>query len=637
MKYLLGIVLMCAGTVYAQDKLNLVFILADDLGWADVSPNGQTTFYKTPNLERLAKRGMLFSHAYSASPLCSPTRASILTGLSPARTGITAPVCHLGEEILECTQPTKNGAPNKKTLPPIVPTRLKTSYPTVAKAFKAAGYATGHFGKWHLGREPYSPLQHGFDVDIPHWPGPGPAGSYVAPWKFDQFDPDPGEPNQHIEDRMAKEAVKWLEKNKGKPFYMNYWMFSVHAPFDAKKALIAKYQKTVDKRDLQRCPTYAAMIESMDDAVGTLMDALDRLDLAKNTLVVFTADNGGNMYNEVDGESPTSNRPLRGGKATMFEGGVRVPCIISWPGVVKAGAKSDVRVQTEDYFPTFIEAFGLQKAPGQIFDGVSVLPAWKGDAAFVRGPTFTYFPHDPGVPDWMPPAVAVHDGDWKLIRIFNHGENNQHRDQLYNLKNDLSETNNLAGLEPVRVKELDAKIEAFLVDTKAVLPRVNPAFDPSKYDPKEEGIQKPKAKAQQASKSKDDGDDPKLQGWKMRNGTATVKKGILTVKSAAEAKPFLGVGCPSAGGGGQVELRIKCANDGAAKIEWLKSPGEPNTAASVGYDVKGGDWQTITVTIPETASMGILRVYVPAGQPVEMDWIDIQLKAAGAKTKRTEF
>jgi arylsulfatase A-like enzyme len=636
MKQLMWILLLCAGAVCAQDKVNLVLILADDLGWADVSPNGHTTFYKTPNLERLAKRGMLFTQAYSASPLCSPTRASIMTGLSPARTGITAPVCHEGQEILECTQPAKNGAPNKKTLPPIVPTRLKTTYPTVAKAFKAAGYATGHFGKWHLGREPYSPLQHGFDVDIPHWPGPGPAGSFVAPWKFDKFDPDPGEPNQHIEDRMAKEAVKWLEQNKGKPFYMNYWMFSVHAPFDAKKALIEKYQKTVDKRDLQRCPTYAAMIESMDDAVGTLMDALDRLDLSKNTLVVFTADNGGNMYNEVEGESPTSNRPLRGGKATMFEGGVRVPCIISWPGVVKAGAKSDVRFQTEDYFPTFIEAFGLQKAPGQIFDGVSVLPAWKGDTAFVRAATFTYFPHDPGVPDWMPPAVAVHDGDWKLIRIFNHGENNQHRYQLYNLKDDLSETNNLAALEPARVKDLDAKIEAFLVDTKAVLPRINPAFDPAKYDPKEEGVQKPKAKATPSPKGQDAGDDPKLQGWKMRSGTATVKKGILTVKSAAEAKPFLGVGCPSAGGGGKVELRVKCAQDGAGKIEWLKSPGESNTS-SVNFEVKGGDWQTITVTIPETASMGILRVYVPAGQSVDIDWIDIQLNAAGSKSKRTEF
>jgi arylsulfatase A-like enzyme len=487
MRKLIALSLLAATTLAAQEKkTNLVFILADDLGWSDVTPNGHTTFYKTPNLERLAKRGMLFSQAYSASPLCSPTRSSILTGLSPARTGITSPVCHEPQEILECTQPANGGASAKKTLPPIVPTRLKTTYPTLAKAFKAAGYTTGHFGKWHLGKEPYSPLQHGFDVDIPHWPGPGPAGSFVAPWKFDHFDPDPGEPNQHLEDRMAKEAVKWLEQNK-----------------DAKKALIAKYAKTVDPKDAQRCPTYAAMIESMDDAIGTLLDTLDRLDLSKNTLVIFTSDNGGNMYNTVAGVAPTSNRPLRGGKATMFEGGVRVPCIVAWPGVVQAESKSDARVQTEDYFPTLIEALGLQKAPGQIFDGVSVLPAWKGDQTFTRPPTFTYFPHDPGVPDWMPPSVAVHDGDWKLIRIFYHGEDNQHRYQLYNLKQDIGETNNLAAQEPIRVKELDAKIEAFLTETKAVLPKINPNFDPSKYDPKEEGVStftKPKAPGKAAGK-----------------------------------------------------------------------------------------------------------------------------------------
>jgi len=495
MRKLIILSLLAATTLVAQEKkTNLLFILADDLGWSDVSPNGHTTFYKTPNLERLAKRGMLFSQAYSASPLCSPTRASILTGLSPARTGITSPVCHEPQEILECTQPPKGGAPNKKTLPPIVPTRLKTTYPTLAKAFKAAGYVTGHFGKWHLGKDPYSPLQHGFDVDIPHWPGPGPAGSFVAPWKFDKFDPDPGEPNQHLEDRMAKEAVKWLEQNKDKPFFMNYWMFSVHAPFDAKKALIEKYAKTVDPKDAQRCPTYAAMIESMDDAVGTLLDTLDRLDLSKNTLVIFTSDNGGNMYSKVAGDVPTSNRPLRGGKATMFEGGVRVPCIVAWPGVVQTSSRSDARVQTEDYFPTLIEALGLQKAPDQLFDGVSVLRAWKGDTTFTRPATFTYFPHDPGVPDWMPPSVAVHDGEWKLIRIFYHGENNQHRYQLYNLKQDLGEKTNLAAQEPARVKELDAKIESFLTETKAVLPKLNPNFDPSKYDPKEEGVSKMNAK-----------------------------------------------------------------------------------------------------------------------------------------------
>ena len=324
-----------------QPKPNIVFILADDLGWADTTLYGHTKFYQTPNVERLAQRGMTFTRAYSASPLCSPTRASILTGLSPARTGITAPACHLQSVVLE-PEPGKSGPPASKVVLPSTVTRLKTDYYTLAEALRDEGYATGHFGKWHLGHEPYSPLQHGFDVDVPHWPGPGPAGSYVAPWKFPDFDPDT--PNEHIEDRMAKEAVTFMEQHRKRPFFLNYWLFSVHAPFDAKESLIEKYCQRVDLSDSQRSPTYAAMVESMDDAVGMLLDTLERLGIADRTIVIFFSDNGGNMYDEVDGTTPTSNRPLRGGKATMFEGGVHVPCAVIWPGVVPGGTRSDAVV-----------------------------------------------------------------------------------------------------------------------------------------------------------------------------------------------------------------------------------------------------------------------------------------------------
>ncbi|HBJ83205.1 MAG TPA: N-acetylgalactosamine 6-sulfate sulfatase, partial [Verrucomicrobiales bacterium] len=297
---------------------NVLVILADDLGWSDTTLYGTTTFYQTPNLERLAKRGMTFTRAYSASPLCSPTRSALLTGLSPARSGITTPNCHEPRVVLQATTG-KKAPPDQKAIMPDPPTRLKTEYRTLAETLKDAGYATAHLGKWHLGAEPYSPLQQGFDFDLPHHPGPGPAGSFVAPWKFANFKEK--SPSEHIEDRMAAEAVAWMEQQAAKPFYMNYWMFSVHAPFDAKKANIEKHRARIDPKDEQRSPTYAAMIQSMDDAIGTLLDGLDRLKLADNTIILFTADNGGNMYNEVDGTTPTSNRPLRGGKATMFEGG----------------------------------------------------------------------------------------------------------------------------------------------------------------------------------------------------------------------------------------------------------------------------------------------------------------------------
>lgn len=309
----------------AAERPNVVMILADDLGWSDTTLFKTTRFYKTPNIERLAARGMTFTHAYSSSPLCSPTRSSILTGLSPARTGITTPNCHLPKVVLEASA-NATGPPNQKATIPDSVSRLDTKYYTLAEALKDNAYATGHFGKWHLGATPYSPLEHGFDVDVPHWPGPGPAGSYVAPWEFPDFDPDT--PDEHIEDRMAKEAVAFMETHKDEPFFLNYWMFSVHAPFDAKQDLIDAYKRKVNPDDPQRSPTYAAMIESMDDAVGALLDTLDRLQIADNTIIIFASDNGGNMYNEVDGTTATSNAPLRGGKATMYEGGVRGPGVV---------------------------------------------------------------------------------------------------------------------------------------------------------------------------------------------------------------------------------------------------------------------------------------------------------------------
>ena len=475
------------GGAATPSKPNVVFILADDLGWADTTLYGHTKYYHTPNLERLAKRGMTFTRAYSASPLCSPTRSSIMTGLSPARTGITTPNCHLPQVVLQATQG-KSAAPNQKAVQPVPVTRLNTTYFTLAEALKQAGYATGHFGKWHLGPAPYSPLQQGFDVDIPHWAGPGPAGSYVAPWKFKDFDADPGEPDQHIEDRMAKEAVKWLEKNKSHPFFLNYWMFSVHAPFDAKKSLIEKYKATANPEDPQHSPTYAAMVESMDDAIGTLIDTLDRLKLTDSTMIVFTSDNGGNMYNEVDGTTPTSNAPLRGGKATVYEGGVRVPCIVSIPWLVEAHSRNDTVIQSSDFYPTLLDLLALKPQMGQKFDGISIVPALKGQP-LDRKAIFTYFPHNPPVPDWLPPAVTATESDWKLIRLFFQGENGAHRYKLFNLHDDLGEKNDLAAKEPQRVKEMDALIEKFLVDTKAVQPIANPNFKAASYHPELEGVQ----------------------------------------------------------------------------------------------------------------------------------------------------
>lgn len=612
---------------------NVIVILADDLGWSDTSLYGTTTYYQTPNVERLAKRGMTFTRAYSASPLCSPTRSALLTGLSPARTGITVPNCHEPRVVLQATTG-KKAPPDQKAFMPDPVTRLKTEYRTLAETLKDADYATAHFGKWHLGPEPYSPLQQGFDFDLPHHPGPGPAGSFVAPWKFANFkEKSPGE---HIEDRMAAEAVTWIEQQKEKPFYLNYWMFSVHAPFDAKKANIETHRGRIDPRDAQRSPTYAAMIQSMDEAIGTLLDGLGRLKLADNTIIIFTADNGGNMYNEVDGTTPTSNRPLRGGKATMFEGGTRVPCVVVWPGIAAPGSRSDAIIQSEDFYPTLLEALALKLAEGQRFDGHSILPALKGDSLTGKA-IFQYFPHNPGVPDWLPPAVSVHRDDWKLIRIFHGGEKGAHRHLLFNLRQDLGEKNNLAAQKPELVAELDALIEDFLTDTKAVVPVPNPVFDPAKYRPELEGKQQPKGKAKApakaAAKGKDDG-DPALQGWKARDCQAAVKDGVLRLTNIGSAC-FLGFSAAKHSGPTTAKFRIK-AKAGSSHFDWL-SGGVGSKEQRVDFTLKGGDWEEITIELPAEGPLGIVRLYLPMQDtPVEIDWIELTSKN-GSKPTRTAF
>ena len=627
MKRLCFFIFVLCSSLFATNQPNVIIILADDLGWSDTTLYGTTKFYQTPNVERLAKRGMTFTRVYSASPLCSPTRSAILTGLSPARTGITVPNCHMPQVVMEATV-AKKGPPNQKVVQPNPPTRLKTEYRTLAETLHDAGYATGHFGKWHLGPEPFSPLQQGFDVDVPHHPGPGPAGSYIAPWKFADFDADPDVPDQHIEDRMAKEAVTFMEKHRDHPFYLNYWMFSVHAPFDAKKALIEKHRARVNPADPQRSPTYAAMVESMDDAVGTLLDTLDRLKIADHTIILFTADNGGNMYDKVDDTTPTSNAPLRGGKACLFEGGTRVPGIVVWPGLTKAGSHSDALVQSEDYYPTLLAGLDLKSAPGQRFDGSSILPALKGGELPGKA-IFQYFPHYGTVPDWLPPAVSVHRGDWKLIRIFHGGENGAHRHLLFNLKDDPGEKNNLAAQQPALVAELDALIETFLKDTHAVVPVPNPAFDPKQYHPELEGKQQPKAKAKATAK---DDNDPALQGWKARDCKGMVKDGIVRVTNIG-FECFLGFGASKHSGPSTATFRIK-AKPGTSHFDWVPSDGKAQRAP---FTLKGDDWQEITVQLPATGPLGIVRLYLPMQeQPVEIDWIELRSNDGGKMT-RTDF
>lgn len=597
---------------------NIVFILADDLGWADTTLYGHTKLYRTPNLERLAKRGMVLTRAYAASPLCSPTRASILTGQHPARLGLTSPNCHLPEVQLKARPGTK-AAPGLKAIQPHSATRLRTDLPTLAKELKTAGYRTGHFGKWHLGPEPYSPLEQGFDLDLPHWHGPGPKGSYVAPWHYPDF--DPSHPKEHIEDRMADEAASFIAKHRDTPFFLNYWQFSVHAPFDAKRELIDHYRPLIDPTSPQRCPTYAAMVESLDDAVGTLLDALERFDLLGNTLIIFFSDNGGNMYNLVEGVPPTSNHPLRGGKATPFEGGIRVPCLVSWPGEIAPGSTSDSIVQSTDFYPTILELLGLPRSPDQVFDGISIAPALQG-RDLPKRPIFTYFPHHPPVPDWIPPSISVHLDHWKLIREFHQGQNGAHRYRLFDLENDPAESRNLAHRHPEKVRALDRLITDFLEETAAVIPLPNPDFDPARYHPELEGVNKVDRKSETSKKKTSDPSDPKLKGWKARQTGYTLEQGILRLTPNGPS-PFLGLSASRFTRETTVSFRIKGSAKTSGKVSCSHQTPTPKGRP---FQLASDTWETHAITLKPDRDLGILRLYLPIGgkTPVEIDWIVLQ-------------
>ncbi len=619
-----------AQSAEASSRPNIVFIMADDFGWRDLGCYG-STFHQTPNLDKLAARGVRFTQAYAANPLCSPTRSSVLTGLWPARTGITAPVCHLPQVVLD--KQLAAGNPNARVLVANSVTRLKTDYVTLPKVLRDAGYRTGHFGKWHLGPEPYSALQHGFDVDWPHWPGPGPAGSYVAPWKFPPALKIEGQPGEHIEDALSSQVVKFIKENKDRPFFANYWQFSVHAPYDAKDELVAKYRKLADPKNPQRNPVYAAMVESLDDGVGRVLAALDECGLAEKTIIVFFSDNGGVSWGgkDADGDGahksirfqadmtspPTSNLPLRNGKASLYEGGVREPCLVIWSGVTKPNTVNETVVQSIDWMPTLLEMAGVPLPKEAKPDGVSFAPVLKG-GTLARDAIFCHFPHDTPA-SGQHPGTSVRRSNWKLIRLFAQNDDGSDQLELYNLRDDLGETKNRAVEQPELVKELNALISKFLTETSAVVPIRNPNYKPGN------------AKQPPTDKKPTATPDP-LQGWKARQCDATVKDGIVTVTGKGDS-PFLGVG---AGMSGPAVLKFKTrtVNGGSGKIEWL-SPGGDAKAKSTPFTLKPGDWQEVSVDIKADGPLGILRIYLPAQkQTVDVDWIELK---SGDKTKRWEF
>jgi arylsulfatase A-like enzyme len=433
-------------------KMNVVLIMADDLGWTDLGCYG-SDLYETPYLDKLARDGVRFTQAYSACTVCSPTRAALMTGKYPARLHIT--------DWIPGQMPT-----NPKLIVPDWTKYLPLEEVTIAEVLRDAGYATASIGKWHLGGRPYYPQNHGFDVNVAGTEAAQP-GSYFSPYKIATL-PD-GPQGEYVTDRLGTEAVKFISANRERPFFLYMPHFAVHLPEQGKQELIQKYKEKRRPGQKHTNPVYAAMIESLDDAVGRVRDELAKLNLSESTIVIFTSDNGGRIPN-------TSNAPLRFGKASCYEGGTRVPLIVYWPGASKPAGECNTPVISMDLFPSLIEMTGVNEPSQLAVDGVSLTPLLRGSGEIERDELFWHYPHHQHYQKaGAMPYGAIRKGDFKLIEFFN-----DMSVELYNLRDDIGEQNNLAQQMLEKTNELRRRLHQWRKEVGAQMPTPNPNYDPSK-------------------------------------------------------------------------------------------------------------------------------------------------------------
>lgn len=472
-----GWLAFCAMATVAEKKPNIVFFLVDDLGCRDLGVDG-SIFHETPNIDALARSGMRFENGYAACQVCSPSRASIMLGKTPARHGITQ---WIGD---------KSGmAWNRGD--PVLNADYVHSLPhedlTLAEALRDAGYATFFAGKWHLGGEGSWPEDHGFQINKGGWTPGSPKGGYFAPWKNPRLECGPD--GESLTLRLAEETASFIESSRGKPFFAFLSFYTVHGPTQTTEELCRKYREKAEKmewgdtgprfkfdrrlpvRQVQDNPVYAGMVETLDTAVGIVMNQLKESGLDKHTVVIFTSDNGGVS----SGDSfSTSLLPFRGGKGRQWEGGIREPYYIRVPGMTQPGSTSRVPAIGMDFYPTILELAGLESKPKQHVDGVSLVPVLNGGTIAERD-LFWHYPHYGN--QGGEPSSMIRSGDWKLIFYHEDGRN-----ELYHLGRDVGEQNNLAGKHPEKVAVLKAKLEAWLAETGAILPRIDLRFDPIKFD-----------------------------------------------------------------------------------------------------------------------------------------------------------
>ncbi len=464
---------------------NIIFILMDDLGWRDLACCG-STFYETPHLDRLAAEGIRFTDAYASCPVCSPTRANILTGKYPATVGITDWI-DWGHWI----HPARGRVIDVPYL-----RELPLSETSLATALRSGGYQTWHVGKWHLGEQGTNPQAHGFEVNVGgcHWGCP--ERGYFSPWQIPVLPGTDLPPGTYLTDHLTDRAIDLLRRrDPARPFFLNLWHYAVHTPIQAPADLVAKYRakaqrlgldrvqaiaegecfpcehkrsQRVQRRLIQSEPTYAAMVENFDANIGRLLQALADAGQAGNTVVIFTSDNGGLATAE---GSPTSNRPLAEGKGWMYDGGTREPLLVRWPGHVRAGSICSVPVTSPDFYPTLLAIAGLLPRPEQHTDGVSFRSLLEGAERLEREAIFWHYPHYGN--QGGTPGSSVRAGDWKLIEFFEDG-----RLELYNLREDIGEERDLAAVAPDVTRRLHDLLRAWRARVEAKIPPPNPEWCP---------------------------------------------------------------------------------------------------------------------------------------------------------------
>ncbi len=442
-------ILLVTSLVAAGDpgrRPNIVLVLADDLGWADVGCYGNT-FNETPNLDRLAQQGMRFTQFY-AGPVCSPTRTNIQSGQDQARHGITQHI-------------PGHRRPFAKLTDPVVPRQLPLEVDTFAEQLRASGYATGYFGKWHLGGKGYSPRDQGWDTAIEHVGNTIPASVSGSAG------------TRRTAEFLTEKAVGFIEANQSRPFLLQVSHCAVHIPLSTTPDRLKKYEAKKKMPGYPSRADYAGLLDELDESVGRIVATVDRLGLGDNTLVLFVSDNGGLVHAQ-GGSVYTSNLPLREEKGTLYEGGIRVPAIARWNGRIPAGTHCDVPAMTTDLYPTFIELGGAKTPPAvrQPLDGVSLTPLFAKPAAqLARDTLYWHLPHY----HHSTPASAIRRGDWKLIEFFEDGAL-----ELYNLRTDLGEAHNVARQEPEKAAVLQAALKAWRQKVNAQTPVPNPNYDPKR-------------------------------------------------------------------------------------------------------------------------------------------------------------